>query len=163
MEIYEKRHLFDAGLSVIVDLCMIVFGFALLCTGREAWWRFPDWAWVCGLVVGAIFVLLGVTILCLRVNRYIKIHAGGIPVAIISKDCLQVFSAFGGYETIYWNEVVDFKIYYSRGGNSCRPVFKDDSRNRGIINFYRTALFCSHLTLSEQELLEELKKHIIKV
>ena len=162
MEIYEKKLYFDAGLDAMVYLCMIAFGVALLCSGHDAWWRFPDWVWVCGLVVGAFFVLLGLATLCLNLNRYIEVHLGGKPVAIISKDCLQIFSVLGKYETIYWNEVIDFKIQYSRRSSSCYPVFKDDSRNKAFYLFFHATLLCSHLTISEQELLEELKKHIIK-
>ena len=163
MEIYEKKHYFDAALDAMIYLCMIVFGLALLGSGHDAWWRFPDWVWVSFVVIGVVFVLLGLAMLCLMINRYIEVHLGGKPVAIISNDCLQIFSVLGKYETIYWDEVIDFKIQYSRRSSSCYPVFKDDSRNKTFYLLFHASLLSSHLTISEQELLDELKKHITKV
>jgi hypothetical protein len=45
MEIYEKKHLFDTVLYLAKYLCWLVLGIALLRTGPDAWWRYPDWAW----------------------------------------------------------------------------------------------------------------------
>ena len=166
MEVYEKKHYFDAVLHLAKYLCWLVLGIAILRVGPDAFRRYPDWAWWCAVAMAVVFIIAPLPFLWVKINRFLDLYVNGKPAIIIDKDCVQVHSASGEYYTIYWNEVVDFQIAHNpKDRNVCYPVYKDDSRNnRGLgVAFQRDVFFCDHLTLSEEELLDELKKHINKV
>ena len=165
MEIYEKKHLFDAMLNLAKYLCWLVLGIALLRTGPDAWWRYPDWAWWVAVAMAVLLIIAPMPFLWVKVNRYLAFHVYKNPAVIIDKDYLQICTSPDEYNVILWNEVVDFKILPgSKDRNMCYPIYKDDSRNsRGIgMQFHHDVIYCDHLTISELELLEELKKHIIR-
>ena len=166
MEIYEKKHYFVAALDLTRYLCWLVLGIAILRVGPDAFRRYPDWAWWCAVAMAVVLIIAPLPFLWVKVNRFLDLYVNGKPAIIIDKDCVQVLSASGEYYTIYWDEVVDFKIAHSpRDRNVCYPVYKDDSRNHSGfgMQFQHDVFICDHLSISEQELLDELKKHITKV
>ena len=162
MEIYEKKHYFDAVLNMLMYASAMALGIAMISVGPNALRRYPDWAWWLWLLAGAFLLITSLAMLWLRINRYLDLHVNHMPVLIIEKDCLQIYSR-GKYHIIRWTEVQDFRrAPNSKDRNMCYPIYKDDSRNscRLGLQFHRDAFFCDHLTLSEQALLDELKKHI---
>lgn len=163
MEIYEKKHYFDAALDLTKYLCWMVLGIAVLRVGSDGLRSYPDWAWWCAVAMAAIAILAPLSFLWVKVNRYIDLHVYGKPAIIIDKDYVKVWTSTGNYYVIRWDEVVDFKIApNSKERNVCYPIYKDDSRNsrKFYVPFHHDVFFCDHLLISEQELLEELKKHI---
>ena len=163
MEIYEEKHLFSAALNVAIYLCMVVFGIVLLSIGREAWWRFPEWEWYCSLVVGALLLIAGTGLICYKIYRYIDLCMARVPAVITSDDELQIYKPFGENTAIKWSEIVDFKVVYTKDRHICYPVYKDDNRNKGrylFLNLYSDAILSDHLSISEDELLQELKSHL---
>lgn len=163
MEIYEEKHLFIAATSAVTYLMLIVFGVVLLGIGREAWWRFPDWAWICSLVVGGLMIAGALYMMWFEFYRYVDLCMGRKPALIISDSDLQIYTPFGGYTTIRWSEVADFNNVHTKTRNICYPIYKDDARNKGryiFLNLYRDAILSDYLTVSEDELLELLRAHL---
>ena len=163
MEIYEEKHLFIAAISAVTYLMLIVFGVVLLSIGREAWWRFPDWAWICSLVVGGLMIAGALYMMWFQFYRYVDLCMGRKPALIISDSDLQIYTPFGGYTTIRWSEVAYFNNVHTKTRNICYPIYKDDARNKGryiFLNLYRDAILSDYLTVSEDELLELLRAHL---
>ena len=95
--------------------------------------------------------------------RYVDLCMGRKPALIISDSDLQIYSPFGGYTTIRWNEVVNFENVHTKTRNLCYPIYKDDTRNKGrylFLNMYRDAILSGYLTISEDELLKILRAHL---
>jgi len=95
--------------------------------------------------------------------RYVDLCMGRKPALIISDCDLQIYTPFGGYTTIRWNEVVNFESVHTKTRNLCYPIYKDDTRNKGrylFLNMYRDAILSGYLTISEDELLKILRAHL---
>ena len=161
-EIYEKKHRFEAVVRLVKYVVFMALCIEMIRLGPDALRHYPDWVWWLWLLVAAFFIITSVAMLWLRINRYLDLHVNHMPALIIEKDCLQIYSR-GKYYIIRWTEVQDFKcVHQSRERDMCYPIYKDDSRNgcRIGLQFHRDAFFSDHLTLSQQELLDELKNHI---
>ena len=161
-EIYEKKHRFEAVVRLVKYVVFMALGIEMIRLGPDALRHYPDWVWWLWLLVAAFFIIKSVAMLWLRINRYLDLHVNHMPALIIEKDCLQIYSR-GKYYIIRWTEVQDFKcVHQSRERDMCYPIYKDDSRNSCCIGlqFHRDAFFSDHLTLSQQELLDELKNHM---
>ena len=120
---------------------------------------------ILGTVVGIILGIIGTFFgdLSALTGGIIDLHVYGKPAIIIDKDYVKVWTSTGNYYVIRWDEVVDFKIApNSKERNVCYPIYKDDSRNsrKFYVPFHHDVFFCDHLLISEQKLLDELKKHI---
>ena len=84
------------------------------------------------------------------------------PAVIITDSELKVFTPYGGYTTIGWNEISGFKDgHITKGRQFIYPVYKDDKRNKPrFFKNYIDGILTNYLTMKHDDLLAELKSHL---
>ena len=75
---------------------------------------------------------------------------------------LEIFTPYGGYTTLGWNEIAEFKEgYITKGRQFIYPVYKDDNQNRGrFFKNYIDGILTNYLTMKHDDLLAELRSHL---
>ena len=113
-----------------------------------------------------LFLLTGIIFnIVIRGRRYIDLVIKKCPAVTITDKHLQIYYPFGRSTIIPWNEIDDFKIVGAKAWTSCYPIYKDQTRNKKryvFLNAYRDNIRTDYLAISEEELLEEFRKHLEK-
>ena len=170
MEIYEKKHYFEAVIDAVYML--VGFGFVLFImimmpTVKNTAFE-SEWIRIALIVVAE---LLGVIVLILaprniwaRYSRYIDLCMAGRPAVIIGDDELQFYSSSDEYKCYRWGEIERFKLTHSRRYSTIQPILKESWRNPKwyamFFAVYTHTIRTDHLEISEEELLNELNAHL---
>ena len=162
--IYERNHHFTAlfnGLTeiwVAIMVLLIVVGLVFGMEDLQPWKRWIGLLLLLSLLVGLVF---DISIKC---KRYIDLNIKKHPSAVITDDNLQIYNPFGSPTIISWSEIEDFKVVAAKLWTSCHPIYKDQARNkkRIVANTHRDSIRTDYLAISEEELLEEFRKHLEK-
>ncbi len=166
MEIYEKRHPFNA----VIDAALYLSG-VVLCVTIVAVNIWPSFfnnkqasnSLVIGLAVMAAFMIpVCLNHLCFLTIRYINLCYRKKPAVIITKEALYMYMPYDGYIVARWEDIVSFKdTRLNRTRNGIYPIYKDDSLNHSVLlRVYIGAILTDYLTMSQDELLAELNSHL---
>lgn len=166
MEIYEKRHPFNAVLDAAVYLSGVV-----LCVTIVAVTIWPSHfnnkqasnQLLIGLaVMAALMIPVLLNHLCFLTIRYINLCYRKKPAVIITKDALYMYMPYDGYITAKWEDIVSFKdARLTRYRDGIYPIYRDDSLNHSpLIRIYIGAILTGYLTMSKEDLLTELNCHM---
>ena len=141
--IYENKHLVNALLDAAVylaamTLSIIVIAIAISPSFFHTTILAEDWLW------------------------YLLVTLAIITLPIITDSELKVFTPYGGYTTIGWNEIIEFKNgNITKGRQFIYPVYKDDKQNkRRFFKNYIDGILTNYLTMKHDDLLAELKSHL---
>ena len=169
MEIYEKKHVFNALMDGAVVLCGLVFSVVVVCAiASPSTVIHYGYGWVSHALIWLLVVLC---VVCFGLSgfygwflldRYITLCLGHQPAVIITDNELKIYSPLRGYTDVRWSEIVDFKyVVFTKFRRGYYPVYKDPELNKGTIKkCFTETILTDFLTLPEEQLLEELKKHI---
>jgi hypothetical protein len=165
--IYETKHLVNALLDAAVclaamTLSIIVIAIAISPSFFHTKILAEDWMWYLLVALAIITLPLPLNALYFYFNRYYDLCLCHRPALIITDSELKVFTPYGGYTTIGWNEIMEFKDgYITRGRQFIYPVYKDDKQNKR--RFFRNhidGILTNFLTMKHDDLLAELKRHL---
>ena len=146
--IYENKHLVNALLDAAVylaamTLSIIVIAIAISPSFFHTTILAEDWLW---------YLLV----------RYYHLCLCHRPAVIITDSELKVFTPYGGYTTLDWNEIIEFKDgYITKGRQIIYPIYKDNNQNKGrFFKNYVDGILTNYLTMKHDDLLAELKSHL---
>ena len=171
MEIYEKKHVFNALMDGALMLFILVASVAMVCAiASPSTVIHYDYGWVSHALIWLLVVLL---VVCFGLSgfygwfladRYITLCLGHKPAVIITDSELKIYSPLRGYTEVNWSEIVDFKyVVFSKFRRGYYPVYKDPELNKGVYKrCFTDTILTDFLTLPKEQLLEELNKRIGK-
>ena len=125
MEIYERRHPFDAlafsiPILLYMVLCLLVMARPELLRGSVLRIFF--------YVLSGVFLVWFVFSFGIRVRRYLQLCVKRVPALVIEPDRLCIFTPFAREPLpLDWNAISDFETFHARGGNYCLPVYTSAS------------------------------------
>jgi hypothetical protein len=162
MEIYERRHPFDAlafsiPILLYMVLCLLVMARPELLRGSVLRIFF--------YVLSGVFLAWFVFSFGIRVRRYLQLCVKRVPALIIAPDRLCIFTPFAREPLpLDWNAISDFETFHARGGNYCLPVYKKHKRVGLPLRLFPILrpdyIELTHLAAKEDELLAELRSHL---
>lgn len=165
--IYENKHLVNVLLDAAVclaamTLSIIVIAIAISPSFFHTTILAEDWLWYLLVTLAIITLPMPLNALYFYFMRYYDLCLCHRPALIITDSELKVFTPYGGYTTIGWNEIMEFKDgYITRGRQFIYPVYKDDKQNKR--RFFRNhidGILTNFLTMKHDDLLAELKRHL---
>lgn len=171
IEIYEKKHVFRAVMDGALMLFILVASVAILCAlVSPSTVIHYDYGWVSHALIWLLVVLLVLIFgLCgfhgwFLLDRYITLCLSHKPAVIMTDSELKIYTPFRGYTEVNWSEIVDFKyVALTKFRRGYYPVYKAPELNKGTYKkCYTETILTDFLTLPDQQLLEELNKHIGK-
>ena len=68
MEIYEKKHRFEAVVRLVKYVVFMALGIEMIRVGPDALRHYPYWVWWLWLLVAAFFIIMSVAMLWLRIT-----------------------------------------------------------------------------------------------
>ena len=147
--IYENKHLVNALLDAAVylaavTLSIIVIAIAISPSFFHTTILAEDWLWYLLVTLAIITLPMPLNALYFFFMRYYDLCLCHRPAVIITDSELKVFTPYGGYTTLGWNEITDFKDGYKR------RFFKN----------YIDGILTNYLTMKHDDLLAELKSHL---
>ena len=165
--IYENKHLVNALLDAAVclaamTLSIIVIAIAINPSFFHTTILAEDWLWYLLVTLAIITLPMPLNALYFFFMRYYDLCLCHRPAVIITDSELKIFTPYGGYTTIGWNEITAFKDgYITKGRQFIYPVYKDDKQNkRRFFKNYIDGILTNYLTMKHDDLLTELKSHL---
>ena len=165
--IYENKHLVNALLDVVVYLlatvlCIGVIAIAISPSFFHTTILAEDWLWYLLVTLAIITLPMPLNVLYFFFMRYYDLCLCHRPAVIITDSELKVFTPYGGYTTIGWNEIIEFKDgNITKGRQFIYPVYKDDKQNKPrFFKNYIDGILTNYLTMKHDDLLAELKSHL---
>ena len=165
--IYENKHplnaLLDAAVYLVaMTLSIIVIAIAISPSFFHTTILAEDWLWYLLVTLAIITLPMPLNALYFFFMRYYDLCLCHRPAVIITDSELKVFTPYGGYTTLGWNEITGFKDgYITKGRQFIYPVYKDDKQNkRRFFKNYIDGILTNYLTMKHDDLLAELKSHL---
>ena len=161
MIIYEKKYPKKAHLMTLMLLILIISLAILSVVIARADYIPAVWRVVL-FVSNTLCLLTMLFTFWYRAKRYIDLRVKGKPAVIITDSELEIYNVFGENTIIPWDEIADFERNRSKEWKTCRPVYKNEQKNkrRYFKRAYKDLIVVDYLDVSEKELLEELWKHL---
>lgn len=161
MIIYEKKYPQKAYLMALMLLILIIT-LAILCVVIIRSDYIPIFQKTFLLIAEAIGLLSMLFLIWYKAKRYIDLRVKGKPAVIITDSELEIYNVFGENTIIPWDEIADFERNHSKEWKTCRPVYKNEQKNkrRYFKRAYKDLIVMDYLDVSEKELLEELWNHL---
>jgi hypothetical protein len=161
MIIYEKKYPKKAHLMTLMLLILIISLAILSVVIARADYMPAVWRVVL-FVSNTLCLLTMLFTFWYRAKRYIDLRVKGKPAVIITDSELEIYNVFGENTIIPWDEIADFERNRSKEWKTCRPVYKNEQKNkrRYFKRAYKDLIVVDYLDVSEKELLEELWKHL---
>ena len=162
MEIYERRHPFDAlAFSVPILLYMVL---CLLVMSRPELLR-GSVLRIFFYVLSGVFLVWFVFSFGIRVRRYLQLCVKRVPALVIAPDRLCIFTPFAREPLpLDWKAISDFETFHGRGGDYCLPVYKRSKRVGLPLRLFPILrpdyIELTHLAAKEDDLLAELRSHL---
>lgn len=165
--IYENKHLVNALLDAAVylaamTLSIIVIAIAISPSFFHTTILAEDWLWYLLVTLAIITLPMPLNALYFFFMRYYHLCLCHRPAVIITDSELKVFTPYGGYTTIGWNEIIEFKDgNITKGRQFIYPIYKDNNQNKGrFFKNYVDGILTNYLTMKHDDLLAELKSHL---
>jgi len=161
MIIYEKKYPKKAHLMTLMLLILIISLAILSVVIARADYMPAVWRVVL-FVSNTLCLLTMLFTFWYKAKRYIDLRVKGKPAVIITDSELEIYNVFGENTIIPWDEIADFERNHSKEWKTCRPVYKNEQKNkrRYFKRAYKDLIVMDYLDVSEKELLEELWKHL---
>lgn len=107
-------------------------------------------------------LMLLILIISLAILSVVIARADYMPAVVMTDSELEIYNVFGENTIIPWDEIADFERNRSKEWKTCRPVYKNEQKNkrRYFKRAYKDLIVMDYLDVSEKELLEELWKHL---
>lgn len=161
MTIYEKKYPKKAHLMTLMLLILIISLAILSVVIARADYMPAVWRVVL-FVSNTLCLLTMLFTFWYRAKRYIDLRVKGMPAVVMTDSELEIYNVFGENTIIPWDEIADFERNRSKEWKTCRPVYKNEQKNkrRYFQMAYKDLIVMDYLDVSEKELLEELWKHL---
>jgi hypothetical protein len=161
MIIYEKKYPKKAHLMTLMLLILIISLAILSVVIARADYMPAVWRVVL-FVSNTLCLLTMLFTFWYRAKRYIDLRVKGMPAVVMTDSELEIYNVFGENTIIPWDEIADFERNRSKEWKTCRPVYKNEQKNkrRYFQRAYKDLIVMDYLDVSEKELLEELWKHL---
>ena len=161
MIIYEKKYPKKAHLMTLMLLILIISLAILSVVIARADYIPAVWRVVL-FVSNTLCLLTMLFTFWYRAKRYIDLRVKGMPAVVMTDSELEIYNVFGENTIIPWDEIVDFERNRAKEWKTCRPVYKNEQKNkrRYFKRAYKDLIVVDYLDVSEKELLEELWKHL---
>ena len=161
MTIYEKKYPKKAHLMTLMLLILIISLAILSVVIARADYMPAVWRVVL-FVSNTLCLLTMLFTFWYRAKRYIDLRVKGMPAVVMTDSELEIYNVFGENTIIPWDEIVDFERNRAKEWKTCRPVYKNEQKNkrRYFKRAYKDLIVMDYLDVSEKELLEELWKHL---
>ena len=161
MIIYEKKYPKKAHLMTLMLLILIISLAILSVVIARADYMPAVWRVVL-FVSNTLCLLTMLFTFWYRAKRYIDLRVKGMPAVVMTDSELEIYNVFGENTIIPWDEIVDFERNRAKEWKTCRPVYKNEQKNkrRYFKRAYKDLIVMDYLDVSEKELLEELWKHL---
>jgi hypothetical protein len=161
MIIYEKKYPKKAHLLTLMLLILIISLAILSVVIARADYMPAVWRVVL-FVSNTLCLLTMLFTFWYRAKRYIDLRVKGMPAVVMTDSELEIYNVFGENTIIPWDEIADFERNRSKEWKTCRPVYKNEQKNkrRYFKRAYKDLIVMDYLDVSEKELLEELWKHL---
>jgi hypothetical protein len=161
MTIYEKKYPKKAHLMTLMLLILIISLAILSVVIARADYMPAVWRVVL-FVSNTLCLLTMLFTFWHRAKRYIDLRVKGMPAVVMTDSELEIYNVFGENTIIPWDEIADFERNRSKERKTCRPVYKNEQKNkrRYFKRAYKDLIVMDYLDVSEKELLEELWKHL---
>lgn len=161
MIIYEKKYPKKAHLMTLMLLILIISLAILSVVIARADYMPAVWRVVL-FVSNTLCLLTMLFTFWYRAKRYIDLRVKGMPAVVMTDSELEIYNVFGENTIIPWDEIADFERNRSKEWKTCRPVYKNEQKNkrRYFKRAYKDLIVMDYLDVSEKELLEGLWKHL---
>jgi hypothetical protein len=161
MTIYEKKYPKKAHLMTLMLLILIISLAILSVVIARADYMPAVWRVVL-FVSNTLCLLTMLFTFWYRAKRYIDLRVKGMPAVVMTDSELEIYNVFDENTIIPWDEIADFERNRSKEWKTCRPVYKNEQKNkrRYFKRAYKDLIVMDYLDVSEKELLEELWKHL---
>ena len=165
--IYENKQPLNALLDAAVylsaiTLSIVVIAIAISPSFFHTTIQAEDWLWYLLVTLAIITLPMPLNALYFYFMRYYDLCLCHRPAVIVTDVELKIFTPYGGYTTLGWNEIAEFKEgYITKGRQFIYPVYKDDNQNRGrFFKNYIDGILTNYLTMKHDDLLAELRSHL---
>ena len=161
MIIYEKKYPKKAHLLTLMLLILIISLAILSVVIARADYMPVVWRVVL-FISNTLCLLTMLFTFWYRTKRYVDLRVKGMPAVVITDNELEIYNVFGENTIIPWDEIADFERNRSKEWKTCRPVYKNEQKNKRhyFKRAYKDLIVMDYLDVSEKELLEELWKHL---
>lgn len=163
MEIYERRHPFDAmSYSILILMYMVL---CLLVMARPDLLR-GSFLNVLFYLLSAAFFIGFILSFGIRVRRYLHLCVKRVPALVLEPESLKIYTPFSKEpKVLAWKELSGFETTQVKSGDYCLPVYKDGRKPGGLVGrifpiFRSDFISLSHLAMPEEDLLAELNSRL---
>lgn len=163
MEIYERRHPFDAlSYSILILMYMVL---CLLVMARPDLLR-GSFLNVLFYFLSAAFFIGFILSFGIRVRRYLHLCVKRVPALVLEPESLKIYTPFlKEPKVLAWKDLSGFETTQVKSGDYCLPVYKDGRKPGGLVGrifpiFRSDFISLSHLAMPEEDLLAELNSRL---
>jgi hypothetical protein len=160
-KIFERKHpknaLFMAGLLIILTISLAALDVIIMKMDY-----LPSFYRVLLLIFNTLTIFVMLFTIWLRAKRYHDLCIKGQPAVVITDNAVEIYSPFGENTITPWEEIEVFEAFHSWNWNTCRPIYKDERRNkhRYFKKAYIDLIRLNYLDVPEKELLDEFRKQL---
>jgi hypothetical protein len=163
MEIYERRHPFDAmSYSILILMYMVL---CLLVMARPDLLR-GSFLNVLFYLLSAAFFIGFILSFGIRVRRYLHLCVKRVPALVLEPESLKIYTPFSKEpKVLAWKDLSGFETSHVKSGDYCLPVYKSGRQPGGFVGrifpiFRKDYIGLTHLSMPEEELLSELNNRL---